>query len=325
MSVVSPNTRQISFGSGTSLQITIPSTTTIKDNSVDNEKKLLKLRQLALHSQQTQNNAIIGDTKDTIGSICDQNGKLIHHQSMNSSKRKRRTRFSDDHHSRNTFKHISHSRSRSRSHSKNRHHTKHQRRDRNEHRNNEMELKIETKIIEIASNIEQERYPISKISEKGDMIIDYLSDVSGVVVDVKQSPTAPSLESVSFSQNSHHSKCNNFRVQVEKEITDDDILTQKYGCPMFSLDADFEKINSIHEGTYGRVLHVKHIKSNVRYALKLITVNTRTSSSGFPKTALREIQILHTLNHENIVSMEGVAITNNFRKFCISLLMLFCD
>lgn len=61
----------------------------------------------------------------------------------------------------------------------------------------------------------------------------------------------------------------------------------------------FEKIALVGEGTYGQVYKARNIKTNDLVALKKLRLEGERE--GFPITAMREIQLLQSLNHENIV------------------------
>lgn len=69
---------------------------------------------------------------------------------------------------------------------------------------------------------------------------------------------------------------------------------------------DFEKVNPIGEGTYGRVFRA--VNRETREVVALKKLHMRKSSSGFPATALREIRLLMTLDHPNIVKLKDVVV-----------------
>ncbi|EDQ88062.1 uncharacterized protein MONBRDRAFT_32964 [Monosiga brevicollis MX1] len=79
------------------------------------------------------------------------------------------------------------------------------------------------------------------------------------------------------------------------------------------------------EGTYGEVKRCRHVATQQIVALKKI--KTEQEANGFPQTALREIQILKQLRHENIVQLQSVAVVS---KECLylpqhALPLLFTD
>jgi serine/threonine protein kinase len=69
----------------------------------------------------------------------------------------------------------------------------------------------------------------------------------------------------------------------------------------------FLKIAKVGKGTYGYV-YKAHPKENpgIFYALKKIKQD-KERDDGFPITALREIQILQTLNHKNIIKLVTIS------------------
>nr|CAH8872008.1 unnamed protein product [Trichobilharzia regenti] len=67
---------------------------------------------------------------------------------------------------------------------------------------------------------------------------------------------------------------------------------------------DYERIQKIGQGTFGEVFKVRHKVTKQLYALKRLKIEQETE--GFPVTALREIKILSSLSHENIVRLRGV-------------------
>ena len=87
--------------------------------------------------------------------------------------------------------------------------------------------------------------------------------------------------------------------------------------------SDFEKIEKIGEGTFGKVYRAEYKDPETGqthlYALKKLNmIMDDMVDQGFPLTALREIKYLSTLHHENIVSIKQVIdskpnIKNKFR------------
>ncbi len=60
----------------------------------------------------------------------------------------------------------------------------------------------------------------------------------------------------------------------------------------------------IGEGTYGQVFQGNCKSSQDKVALKKIRMDTE--KEGFPITAIREIKILSTLQHENVVNLREI-------------------
>ncbi|KTW25868.1 hypothetical protein T552_03142 [Pneumocystis carinii B80] len=71
---------------------------------------------------------------------------------------------------------------------------------------------------------------------------------------------------------------------------------------------DFEKLNRIGEGTYGVVYRAKDKRNNTIVALKAVRIFDNDRYSGIPITALREISLLRSLKHKNIISVLEVAV-----------------
>eukprot|EP01083_Nonionella_stella_P062701 163045_1 len=79
-----------------------------------------------------------------------------------------------------------------------------------------------------------------------------------------------------------------------------------------TLESRFIIQNKVYGGTYGEVWRAQDKISSKCVALKFIKISHHTSRSGFPNTALREIQILNTLSHHsNIITLHGVVCSNN--------------
>ena len=62
---------------------------------------------------------------------------------------------------------------------------------------------------------------------------------------------------------------------------------------------NYEKTMKIGEGAYGAVYKAIDTKTNSVVALKITKFDTE--DEGIPSTALREVSILKTLSHPNIV------------------------
>jgi serine/threonine protein kinase len=66
----------------------------------------------------------------------------------------------------------------------------------------------------------------------------------------------------------------------------------------------FENIEQIGEGTYGQVYMAKEKATGEIVALKKIRMDNERE--GFPITAIREIKILKSLNHKNVVRLKEI-------------------
>ncbi|GIX64050.1 protein kinase domain containing protein [Babesia caballi] len=68
---------------------------------------------------------------------------------------------------------------------------------------------------------------------------------------------------------------------------------------------NFVKIHQVGQGAYGDVWLAEDIVNKVPVALKKLKLNE--DREGFPKSAIREIVLLNTLKHRNIVNLLGIA------------------
>ncbi|KAF9128695.1 Cyclin-dependent kinase 10 [Mortierella sp. 14UC] len=84
---------------------------------------------------------------------------------------------------------------------------------------------------------------------------------------------------------------------------------------------DFEKLNKVGEGTYGVVYRAKDKRTNEIVALKRIRMERE--NDGLPISSLREIKLLKTLRHDNIVLVKEVAVGNDLDQ--IFLVMEYCE
>lgn len=65
----------------------------------------------------------------------------------------------------------------------------------------------------------------------------------------------------------------------------------------------------VGSGTYGKVFKAIHVYTNSKVALKKIRMEGERD--GFPVTAIREIKLLQSLNHDNIVKLQEVMVEKN--------------
>ncbi len=69
---------------------------------------------------------------------------------------------------------------------------------------------------------------------------------------------------------------------------------------------DYELLEKLGEGTFGEVHKARHRKTKALVALKRILMHNE--KDGFPITALREIKILKTLSHKNVILLADMAV-----------------
>ncbi|KAK3264188.1 hypothetical protein CYMTET_27056, partial [Cymbomonas tetramitiformis] len=84
---------------------------------------------------------------------------------------------------------------------------------------------------------------------------------------------------------------------------------------------NYEKINRIGEGTYGVVYRARHKPTNEIVALKKVRMDRERD--GVPVTAVRELRILQSIDHPNIVKLKKV-VTGN-KKDSIFLVFEYCE
>ncbi|KAL8900071.1 MAG: hypothetical protein Q9207_005865 [Kuettlingeria erythrocarpa] len=90
--------------------------------------------------------------------------------------------------------------------------------------------------------------------------------------------------------------------------------------PRATLPSDFAESTSVYyrkpgnesvigSGTYGKVFKAIHVYTKNLVALKKIRMEGE--KDGFPVTAIREIKLLQSLKHENVVQLQEVMVENN--------------
>lgn len=85
----------------------------------------------------------------------------------------------------------------------------------------------------------------------------------------------------------------------------------------------YQRLSFIDQGTYGMVFRARDIKTGIVYALKQVKLGAETSKVGFPITALREINILMTLRHPNIIKVKEMVVGSSIDK--IFMVMEYCE
>ncbi|KAI9139498.1 kinase-like domain-containing protein [Paraphysoderma sedebokerense] len=83
----------------------------------------------------------------------------------------------------------------------------------------------------------------------------------------------------------------------------------------------FEKLKKIGQGTYGVVYKAREKSTNRILALKKIRMENE--QEGFPVPSVREISLLQTLRHPNIVQIEKVVVGDSLDK--IYIVMEYCE
>ncbi|XP_017783565.1 PREDICTED: cyclin-dependent kinase 10 isoform X2 [Nicrophorus vespilloides] len=108
-----------------------------------------------------------------------------------------------------------------------------------------------------------------------------------------------------------------FKTGKTMSIPDSDVLGR---CRFVS---EFEKLNRIGEGTYGIVYRAKDTVSDKIVALKKVRMDLERD--GVTISSLREIQILLTCRHENIVQLKEVVVGKSLESSSIFLAMEYCE
>lgn len=80
-----------------------------------------------------------------------------------------------------------------------------------------------------------------------------------------------------------------------------------------SKDELYAIVSQVGEGTFGKVYKAQNTISGVFVALKRIRMEAERD--GFPVTAMREIKLLQSLRHENIVTLYEMMVSNGMCMF----------
>jgi CTD kinase subunit alpha len=77
-------------------------------------------------------------------------------------------------------------------------------------------------------------------------------------------------------------------------------------------------VSQVGEGTFGKVYKARNVITNVHVALKRIRMEAE--KDGFPVTAMREIKLLQSLRHQNVVRLYEMMVSNGnyFGIYCPS-------
>jgi len=85
--------------------------------------------------------------------------------------------------------------------------------------------------------------------------------------------------------------------------------------PNKSSDELYAIVSQVGEGTFGKVYKARNTVSGLHVALKRIRMESERD--GFPVTAMREIKLLQSLRHDNIVQLYEMMVSNG--TFCASI------
>ncbi|VDO31402.1 unnamed protein product [Onchocerca flexuosa] len=85
---------------------------------------------------------------------------------------------------------------------------------------------------------------------------------------------------------------------------------------------EFKKMNRIGEGTYGIVYRAKDMKTGETIALKKVRMDEKSEENGISISAIREIHLLMSLHHKNIVQLKEIVVGQQLTS--IFLVMEYC-
>jgi cell division cycle 2-like protein len=74
----------------------------------------------------------------------------------------------------------------------------------------------------------------------------------------------------------------------------------------------YRKLNRIDEGTYGVVYRARDMQTDEVVALKQLKVSAAKSEDGFPIPSLREVTLLTTLDHPNVIRLHEVVVGKSY-------------
>ena len=105
-------------------------------------------------------------------------------------------------------------------------------------------------------------------------------------------------------------------VSIDQHLSPRDIQDPSNDGISLSSSKDLYKIvNQVGEGTFGKVYKARNMVTGGHVALKRIRMESERD--GFPVTAMREIKLLQSLRHENIVRLYEMMVSNGMDKSVI--------
>ncbi|KAI5952761.1 CTK1 [Candida jiufengensis] len=97
---------------------------------------------------------------------------------------------------------------------------------------------------------------------------------------------------------------------IPKAPPEEDQLEQRQIYSITSKSTSFEKIKQVGQGTYGKVYKASNTITKEIVAMKMLKLENERE--GFPITAIREIKLLQSFDHPNIVSLLELMIEKNY-------------
>lgn len=121
--------------------------------------------------------------------------------------------------------------------------------------------------------------------------------------------------SINVSSQTSHGDENSVTAGVlESQDEDDNVLPSEVTRMSFSPELDeegpfklYEIVSQVGEGTFGKVFKARNIITGSHVALKRIRMEGE--KDGFPVTAMREIKLLQSLNHINVIRLHEMMVS----------------
>ncbi|KAL1622063.1 hypothetical protein SLS54_005128 [Diplodia seriata] len=88
--------------------------------------------------------------------------------------------------------------------------------------------------------------------------------------------------------------------------------------------SSYERLDAIGEGAYGIVSRARDRRNGSVVALKQVRILEHERNNGIPLTALREISILRTLRHQNVINVLEVAVDDTVLED-VYMVMEYCE
>ncbi|KKY20271.1 putative cyclin-dependent kinase g-1 [Diplodia seriata] len=88
--------------------------------------------------------------------------------------------------------------------------------------------------------------------------------------------------------------------------------------------SSYERLDAIGEGAYGIVSRARDRRNGSVVALKQVRILENERNNGIPLTALREISILRTLRHQNVINVLEVAVDDTVLED-VYMVMEYCE
>ena len=99
--------------------------------------------------------------------------------------------------------------------------------------------------------------------------------------------------------------------KVELDTNEED--TDEY--TIRNVHTAFAKVKQLGQGTYGKVYLAKDKRSGEEVALKKIKLEaSKEKREGFPITAIREIRVLMSLEHPNVIELKEIVRSNSYDR-----------